>query len=194
MRHAIANLSLRESDSVDSMLAGTSASHTCNHNKQRLRALVRAALRLGLIACLALFAVVSATAQGVITLPLDANGKPVLPPGAITETAYVIDAFAGTGEEGFHGDGGLATQAQLHTPRGIAVDAAGNVYVADSNNGRVRRIDPSGKITTIAGSGRRRSARDGGPATEAQLNRPNAIAVDADGSGSTVAGGDRPGS
>ena len=185
MRYASANLSLRESGSVDSMLAGASPSHTCNHDKQRLRALVRAAIRLGLIASLALFAAVSATAQEVITLPLDANGKPVLPPGAITETAYVIDAFAGTGEEGFDGDGGLATLARLHTPRGIAVDALGNVYVADSNNGRVRRIDPSGKITTIAGNGRRRSAGDGagdgGPATEAQLSIPNDVAVDASG-------------
>ena len=185
MRYATANPSLGESGSVDSMLAGSSASHTCNHNKKRLRAPIRAATQLGLITCLALFVVVSGPAQEVVTLPLDANGKPVLPPGAITETAYVIDAFAGTGEEGFHGDGGLATLARLHTPRGIAVDAVGNVYVADSNNGRVRRIDPSGKITTIAGNGRRRSAGDGagdgGTATEAQLSIPNDVAVDASG-------------
>ena len=106
MRYATANPSLGESGSVDSMLAGSSASHTCNHNKKRLRAPIRAATQLGLITCLALFVVVSGPAQEVVTLPLDANGKPVLPPGAITETAYVIDAFAGTGEEGFHGDGG----------------------------------------------------------------------------------------
>lgn len=185
MLYANANPSLRESGSVASMLADTSASHACNHNKKRLRAPVRAATQLGLITCLTLFVVASGPAQEVMTLPLDANGKPVLPPGAVTETAYVIDAFAGTGEEGFDGDGGLATLARLHTPRGIAVDALGNVYVADSNNGRVRRIDPSGKITTIAGNGRRRSAGDGagdgGPATEAQLSIPNDVAVDASG-------------
>ena len=179
MRYANARLFLRGAGSVDSMLAGTRDSHTCSYNKQRLRALVRAAIRLGIVACLALFVVVSVTAQEVITLPLDANGKPVLPPGAITETAYVIDPFAGTGEEGFHGDGGLATLARLHTPRGIAVDAAGNVYVADSNNRRVRRIDPSGNISTIAGNGRRGSAGDGGPATAAQFFVPNDVAVDA---------------
>ncbi len=181
MRHATSTVSLRESGSVDSILAGTSASHACNHNKKRLRAPVRAAARLGLIAYLALLVVVSGSAQDVITLPLDANGKLVLPPGAITEAAYVIGAFAGTGEQGFHGDGGLAIEAHFHNPGGIAVDAAGNVYVADTNNGRVRRIDQAGIITTIAGTGERASAGDGGPAVEAQLLGPTAVALDSSG-------------
>ena len=189
MRYANAKLFLRGAGSEESMLAGTRASHTCDYNEQRLRAPVRAAIRLGPMACLALFVVVSATAQEVIRLPLDANGKPVLPPGAVTETAYVIDSFAGTGEEGFHGDGGPAIQARFHTPRGIAADAAGNVYVTDSNNGRVRRIDPSGNITTIAGNGRQGSAGDGGPATAAQLFIPNDVAVDAGGNIYVVEGG-----
>ena len=142
---------------------------------------VRAVFQLGLMACLSLLIGTSAVAQEAITLPLDANGKPVLPRGAITETAYVIDTFAGTGEQGFHGDGGPATQAHFHNPGGIAVDAAGNVYVADVNNGRVRRIDQAGRITTIAGTGERGSAGDGGPAVEAQLLGPTAVALDADG-------------
>ena len=150
---------------------------------------VRAVFQLGLMACLALLIGISAVAQETITLPLDASGKPLLPPGAVTETAYVIDAFAGTGEEGFFGDGGPAIQARFHTPRGIAVDARGNVYVADSNNGRVRRIDPSGGITTIAGNGRWGSSGDGGLATAAQLSIPNDVAVDAGGNIYVTEGG-----
>lgn len=164
---------------MDSTEIGTRPSHRnpirCN------AAYVRAVLQLGLMAGLALLIGISAAGQEAITLPLDSNGEPVLPPGAVTATAYVIDAFAGTGEQGFHGDGGPATQARFQSPGGIAVDAAGNVYVADVNNGRVRRIDQAGKITTIAGTGERDSAGDGGPAVEAQLLGPNALALDASG-------------
>lgn len=158
---------------------GTRPSH--RNPTQCYSASIRAVFQLGLMACLALLIGTSAIAQEAITLPLDANGKPVLPPGAVTETAYVIDAFAGTGEQGFHGDGGPATQAHFRGPGGIAVDAAGNVYVADANNRRVRRIDTSGMITTVAGNGEQGSAGDGGPATEAQLNVPTDIALDAGG-------------
>ena len=142
---------------------------------------LRAVFQTGLMACLALLLGTSAVAQEAITLPLDADGNPVLPTGAITETAYVIDAFAGTGEQGFHGDGGLAIHARFHNPAGIAVDAAGNVYVADVNNGRVRRIDQAGMITTIAGAGESGSAGDGGPALEAQILGPTGVALDASG-------------
>lgn len=181
MQYANAHLPWRRPGSVESMLAGTRASHTCDYNKRRLQASVRTLVQLGLLACLVSLVGASAVAQEAITLPLDANGKPLLPPGAVTETAYVIDAFAGTGEEGFHGDGGPAIQARFQSPGGIAVDAAGNVYVADANNRRVRRIDTSGTITTVAGNGEQGSAGDGGPATEAQLNIPTDIALDASG-------------
>ena len=91
-----------------------------------------------------------------------------------------IATVAGTGEAGFSGDGGPATEARLNGPAGVAVDAAGNVYVTDRNH-LVRRIDPSGTITTVAGTGEAGFSGDGGPATEAQLNGPRGVAVDAAG-------------
>ena len=81
-------------------------------------------------------------------------------PGAAQE--FTISTVAGTGEIG---DGGPATQAQLAFPTDVAVDGAGNLYIADAGNHRIRRVDPSGSITTIAGTGERGFAGDGGPAT-----------------------------
>ena len=93
----------------------------------------------------------------------------------------VITTFAGTGAPGFSGDGGPATEAQFGPPYGLALDGSGNLYVADLGNHRIRRIDPEGVITTIAGTGERGFGGDGGPATEAQLNRPYGLAVDTSG-------------
>ena len=89
-----------------------------------------------------------------------------------------IETIVGTGEAGYSGDGGLATAAQLDDPGGIAVDASGNLYVADWGNERVRRVDPTGLITTIAGTGSAGYSGDGGPATDAQFSGPNEVAVD----------------
>ena len=89
----------------------------------------------------------------------------------------VMTTVAGTGERGFGGDGGPATEAQLHNPEGVALDLAGNLYIADWDNNRIRRVDPSGTITTVAGTGERFFGGDGGPATEAQLRSPQGVAV-----------------
>ena len=94
----------------------------------------------------------------------------------------VISTLAGTGERGYAGDGGPAAAAQLNLPAGLAVDASGNVFVADSYNHRVRRIDAgTGVISTLAGTGERGSGGDGGPAAAARLNLPAGLAVDASG-------------
>ncbi|MBU2008401.1 MAG: hypothetical protein KJ624_00905 [Chloroflexi bacterium] len=89
-----------------------------------------------------------------------------------------ITTFAGTGEGGYGGDGGPATAAQLSSPRGLAVDS-GNLYVADSGNNRIRRVDlATGTITTFAGTGEGGHGGDGGPATAAQLSSPRGLALD----------------
>lgn len=91
-----------------------------------------------------------------------------------------ISTIAGTGEPGYSGDGGPATEAQLDHPWGIALDGNGNVYITVGPS-VVRRIDSSGVITTIAGSGRVGYAGDGGPALQARLNSPEHVAVDGEG-------------
>lgn len=95
------------------------------------------------------------------------------------DNAGVITAFAGDGATGFSGDGGLALNAALHNPYGIACDVAGNVYIADVDNQRIRKVNATGYISSVAGNGVGGYAGDFGPATDAQLYEPIGIAVDA---------------
>jgi sugar lactone lactonase YvrE len=91
----------------------------------------------------------------------------------------IITTIAGNGNLGFSGDGGPATSASLYYPYGVAVDALGNLFIADSGNDRVRRVDAAtGIITTVAGNGSWGFSGDGGPATSASLNWPAAMVVD----------------
>ncbi|MEU2339849.1 RICIN domain-containing protein [Streptomyces sp. NPDC013172] len=92
-----------------------------------------------------------------------------------------ISTVAGTGTKGYSGDCGLAVSAQLHQPRGVAVDSAGTLYIADTENHRVRKITADGKICTVAGTGTKGYSGDGGPATAAQLDGPYGVAVDSSG-------------
>jgi hypothetical protein len=89
----------------------------------------------------------------------------------------IISLLAGTSVAGFSGDGGPAVDAKLDTPRGVVVDAAGVVYIADSLNNRVRRIGLDGIITTIGGTGRKTSTGDGGPAATATFFTPRGVAL-----------------
>ena len=93
----------------------------------------------------------------------------------------MITTFAGNGVIGFSGDGGPATAAQLSNPIGVAVDGAGNVYIADQNNHVIRKVNSSGIISTYAGNAAHGYTGDGGPATAATLYYPIGVAVDASG-------------
>jgi len=101
---------------------------------------------------------------------------------AATGVITTVAGGAKDGAAGFAGDGGRATRAQLNNPTGVVVDSAGNVFVADSANQRIRRIDAvTGVINTIAGGaakGAPGSGGDGGPATRAQLSGPSGVAID----------------
>ena len=91
-----------------------------------------------------------------------------------------INTIAG-GAPGFSGDGGPAINAQMNRPFGIALDAAGNLYIADSQNHRIRKVALDGTMSTVAGNGTAGFSGDGGPATKAALNRPWDVKVDAAG-------------
>jgi uncharacterized protein (TIGR03437 family) len=93
----------------------------------------------------------------------------------------IISTVAGSGTAGFGGDGGAATSAQLNAPFGVAVDAAGNLYIAEFSNNRVRKVATDGNISTLAGNGVSGFSGDSGQATSAQLNGPQGVAVDSAG-------------
>jgi len=105
--------------------------------------------------------------------------RKVTPSGIISNFAGVRAVSAAAG---FSGDGGPATSATLNAPSGVAADSVGNIYFTDRGNGRVRKINTSGVISTIAGTGTQGFSGDGGAATAAQLNYPDQIAVTSDGS------------
>ena len=85
----------------------------------------------------------------------------------VAASGGTISTFAGFGVEGQGGDGGAATGALLDTPTAVVLDAAGNLYIADTNNNRIRKVGTDGIITTFAGTGSAASSGDGGPATSA---------------------------
>src|SRR5262245_4759710 len=94
--------------------------------------------------------------------------------------AGTISTVAGTGTCGTSADGGMATNAKLQYPLDVAVDDSGNLYIAETGNGRVRMVATNGTITTFAGGGA--TFGDNGPAIDAQLNNPSGVAVDDAGS------------
>jgi sugar lactone lactonase YvrE len=121
---------------------------------------------------------VAADAEGnlYVAVPINQSIWKITPAGAIG-----LVAGKGDGSYGFSGDGGPATSAKLSFPNGIAVDKNGNLFIADSYNNRIRKITPSGIITTVAGNGIAGFSGDGGPATSAKLWYPLGVAVDGSG-------------
>ena len=89
-----------------------------------------------------------------------------------------VQRVAGTGSPGFSGDGGMASHAMLFRPADIRMDRAGNLFIADVHNHRIRKVDPSGRITTVAGTGEPGFSPDGTPAVRAQLNAPWGLGLD----------------
>lgn len=160
-----------------------------------------------ILAALPLAAIVPASAQTITTIAGGAtcdNASALavsVPPGAtavdsagnvfvaVSQSHMVckvaangaISRVAGNGTEGFSGDGGAATAAQLRYPNGIAVDAAGNLYIADTFNSRIRKVTAAGIISSIAGDGSQTFGGDGGAASAAKLNLPAGIALDGSG-------------
>jgi uncharacterized protein (TIGR03437 family) len=125
----------------------------------------------------------SAPLGDVASVTLDTSGNPVFsdPGNAVVIRVNpngLVTVLAGNGIQGFSGDGGPATSAALNSPQGVAFDAAGNLYIADTGNDRIRMVTPSGVISTIAGNSLSVSSGDGGPAVQASFSLPIALAVD----------------
>ena len=95
------------------------------------------------------------------------------------DTNGIITTVVGNGTTSYSGDGGAATNASLRFPRGVTLDAAGNLFIVDSGSSVIRKVDTNGIITTVAGNGTAGYSGDGGAATNASLNQPNSVAVDA---------------
>ena len=104
----------------------------------------------------------------------------------VSASGAIIGTVAGSGSTGYSGDGGPAANAQLNGPQGVAVDAAGNLYIADTENNLIREVTPAGLIATVAGNSVAGYSGDGGQATSAQIGNPVGVAVDAAGNIFTV--------
>jgi sugar lactone lactonase YvrE len=113
---------------------------------------------------------------------VDANGNLFIADSSYVrkvDTNGLITTVAGNGASGYSGDGGAATNASMKNPQGVALDALGNLFIADENNQRIRKVDTNGLITTVAGNGSYGYSGDGGAATNASLYYPAGTALDA---------------
>ena len=123
------------------------------------------------------------TARGDLFIPDPGNNvvREVTPGPDGLLSDGIITTVAGDGTQGYSGDGGPATLAELSQPDSVAVDAAGDLFIADAGNNVVREVTPAGVIATVAGDGSAGYGGDGGPATAASMDNPAGVAVDAAG-------------
>ncbi len=131
------------------------------------------------------------TATGCVYTPIDCNDNNACTTDSCNPTTGVcvytllnqneITTVAGNGTMGYSGDNGPATSASLYNAEGVAVDSSGNIYIADYGNSRIRKVNTSGTITTVAGNGTAGYSGDNGPATSASINYPTGVAVDSSG-------------
>lgn len=125
----------------------------------------------------------AANLNGPFALAIDAAGNIIFADGynhvvRKVSNSGIITTIAGRISAGYSGDGGPATDAELNNPVGIAIDAAGNIYIADDHNNVIRKVNPSGVISTVVGNGTAGFSGDGGPATAAAMDLPIGIAFD----------------
>ena len=99
----------------------------------------------------------------------------------IVNSAGIVSTFAGTGSQGYGGDGGAASLAQLNHPSGLSADISGNLYIADTSNNRIRKVNSAGIVTTLVGTGTAGYGGDGGAASLSQLNSPTELSADING-------------
>ena len=128
----------------------------------------------------------AAMLNGVFGIAVDASGNVFV--GDVNNfrvrkisTAGIISTYVGNGTSGNSGDGGMATDAQIQDPTGLAIDASGNLYIADNTSNVIRKVTPSGTISTIIGNGTAGYSGDGGAATIATLDHAASVAIDASG-------------
>jgi uncharacterized protein (TIGR03437 family) len=156
---------------VDGLIQTIAGSGVCNAQQAGPGGVAALTLALGFTQGLAIAPdgdlVIAAGGNMVVALGVDGIVRPLAGGGGATG--------------GFSGDGSAAVQAGLNLPSALAYDSAGNLYIADSGNNRIRKVTASGTITTFAGNGIANSLGDGGPATDASLNDPRGIAIDAEG-------------
>jgi len=129
-------------------------------------------------------AATAAQLSGAYSVAVDGSGNVFIgEAGRVRKvtTAGIISTVAGTGAAGYNGDGIPATSAQINTAAGLAIDTAGNLYISDAYNNRIRKVDPAGYISTIAGDGTAGYSGDGLPGTSAELNLPYGVAADSAG-------------
>jgi sugar lactone lactonase YvrE len=116
-----------------------------------------------------------------VAVAVDAAGKVYFTTASCVlqlDTSGMLTRVAGVSSSGYSGDGAAASSAQLSAPGGLAMDTAGNLYIADTGNHRIRMVTPDGNISTIAGTGTAGYAGDGGAASSAALNGPQGLAAD----------------